>query len=111
MYDTQSFSFIIFVVDTCNICFTERHQLFNSESLYFESDTFVVITPDITTVGVTVTLYCSCNSFTADTVGLGCMPFLLSHLVIFFLLMVVTVGIFFFFHLYFLLFGDLSVVL
>ena len=40
------------------------------------------ITSDITTVGVTATFYCSCNFITADTVGLGCMPFLLSHLII-----------------------------
>ena len=41
------------------------------------------VTSDITTVGVTVTFYCSCNFVTADTVGLGCIPFLLPHLVIF----------------------------
>ena len=50
---------------------------------YFKSGKFVVIiTSDITTVGVTVTFYCSCHFVTAYTVGLGCMAFLLSHLVI-----------------------------
>ena len=42
------------------------------------------ITSDITTVGGTVTFYCLCNFATPDsvTVGLVCMSFLLSHLVI-----------------------------